>query len=77
MQEHLLFIGIGLWEIILLFILVIPFLLMIWAIVDLTRRNFKDSTNKIIWALAIIFIPFIGAVVYLTIGTQQSINPDT
>lgn len=77
MQEHLSFIGIGLWEISLIFFLAVPFLLMIWAIIDLTKREFKDSTNKIIWALAVIFIPFFGALVYLIFGTQQSIDSKT
>lgn len=53
---------------VIVFFMVVPTILMIWAIVDLLKRDFSNSTNKLIWALVIIFIPFFGAIVYLVAG---------
>jgi len=50
------------------FIFIIIGILWIWALVDLIKSDFKDNTNKIIWALVIIFTFPIGPVLYLAIG---------
>ncbi len=44
--------------------------LIIYALVDLFKRP-MDNTLKIIWALAILFFPIIGSVVYLIIGRSM------
>jgi uncharacterized membrane protein YhaH (DUF805 family) len=55
-------------EFLLLFVfIVLPAVLWLWAIIDLVRREFSDSATKIIWALVIIFIPFVGSVLYLAV----------
>ncbi|WP_367275742.1 PLDc N-terminal domain-containing protein [Marivirga sp.] len=69
----LLFIG-GISGLGIIFLLFLPLLLIIWAIVDLTKSNFKDDTSKIIWAIFIIFMPFLGAVAYLIFGRTQKIS---
>lgn len=63
-------------SLLLIFLLInlLLFILLIWAIVDLVRSEFKDSTNKIIWALVIIFVPLIGPVLYLVIGRKQKLD---
>jgi hypothetical protein len=73
---NLLFIGgIGLLEIIFILIfLATPIGLVIWAIIDLLSSQFTDSTNKLIWALVIIFVPVIGSILYLIMGRKQKIN---
>lgn len=73
---NLLFIGgFGGIEIILVLIIaVLPVILIIWAIIDLVTSQFTDSTNKLIWAIIILFMPFIGAILYLIIGRKQKIN---
>jgi hypothetical protein len=63
--------GIGVQEIIVLLLLVLPLALFLWAIIDLIKRNFSNSTNKIIWALVIIFVPFIGSILYLAVGRRN------
>jgi len=46
-------------------------ILWIYAIVDILRRQFRDSIIKLIWVLVIIFLPLLGAILYLIIGRQQ------
>ncbi|GAB5527836.1 MAG: hypothetical protein Roseis2KO_57080 [Roseivirga sp.] len=59
---------------VILFIVLIPAILWIWALVDIIRSDFADSTNKIVWILAIIFLPVIGALLYLLIGRRQKLK---
>jgi|3_EtaG_2_1085321.scaffolds.fasta_scaffold09548_3 4-amino-4-deoxy-L-arabinose transferase-like glycosyltransferase len=69
----LLFIG-GIGGLGIILLLLLPLLLIIWAIVDLTKSQFKDDTTKIIWAIFIIFMPFLGALAYLIFGRTQKLN---
>lgn len=47
-------------------------LIALWivALVSCLRNNF-DVNLKIIWVLVIIFVPFLGSILYLTIGRNQ------
>ncbi len=66
--------GVGFQELIVLLVLfLLPAILWIWAIIDLLRSTFASDTNKLIWALVIIFIPFIGSLLYLVIGRRQKV----
>ncbi len=56
--------------ILVLFIGVIPWLL---AFVDILKSDFKGN-NKLIWLIAIIFVPFLGPIAYLFIGRKQKIG---
>ena len=67
--------GVGFQELVLLLMfLLLPALLWIWAIIDLLRSTFPNDTNKLIWALVIIFIPFIGSILYLVVGRNQKVQ---
>ncbi|MBP8156693.1 MAG: PLDc_N domain-containing protein [Leadbetterella sp.] len=68
----LLFLGnLGATEIVvILLIFLLPLVLWIFAIVDLIQRQFQDQTNKIVWALVILLIPFVGSILYLLIGRK-------
>lgn len=68
----LLFLGnLGATEIVvILLIFLLPFVLWIFAIVDLIKRQFEDQTNKIVWALVSLLIPFIRSILYLIIGRK-------
>lgn len=57
-----------------LFFILIPGILWIWALIDIIRSEFADSTNKVIWVLVIIFLPVIGALLYLLIGRGQKLK---
>ena len=45
--------------------------LMIWAIVDLVRRERVRGDSKLLWALVIVFVSTIGPIVYLVWGRQE------
>lgn len=67
----LLFLGnLGGTEIFILFFLILPIIFWVIAIVDLIQRQFQDQTNKIVWALVILLIPFLGSILYLLIGRK-------
>jgi hypothetical protein len=63
--------SIGMQEIVVLTIFLLPIILFFWAILDLIKRNFSNSSNKIVWALVIIFVPLIGSVLYLAAGRKS------
>lgn len=75
-KTSLLFItGIGPIELLLLLLfLAMPLGLWLWALIDLLRSSFADSITKLIWVVVIIFLPVLGAILYLLIGRRQKIK---
>jgi len=75
-RNRLYMFGIGLQEIIVMFIaLLIPVLaivLLIWALVDILKSEFTGS-NKIIWVVVVLLLPLLGSILYFAIGTKQKI----
>ncbi|QHL86451.1 hypothetical protein GU926_02930 [Nibribacter ruber] len=70
---ELLFIGsIGGGE--LLILVLLPAILWIWALVDVLKSDFKTDFEKIIWLLLVIFLPFLGWILYVFIGRSQRIK---
>ena len=59
---------------IMLFFVIVPIGLVIWAIIDLLKRTTMNDTNRIIWALVILFVPFFGAVLYLVVGRRSMVS---
>ena len=57
-----------------LFIILLPSVLWIFAIIDVLKSNFKDSTNKIIWVLIVLLLPVLGSILYFIFGGQQKAN---
>ena len=47
------------------------FIFWVWALFDLLKSDFKDSTNKLIWLLVVFFLYAFGALLYLFIGRNQ------
>ena len=67
--------GIGFQELILLFFFLVPiFLIPLIAIIDALKSDFKGSNDKIIWVIVIIFLPFLGSLLYLLIGRGQKVG---
>jgi len=57
-------------------LLSIPFfLLTVWALVDISIKDFKTLKEKVIWYL-IALIPFIGWLIYLIVGFRRGVKPD-
>ena len=49
------------------------FACLVIALVDALRSNFRGSSDKLIWVLIILFLPYFGPILYFTIGRQQRI----
>lgn len=64
---------IGVYELTVLIFLFLIFLPFIIAFIDILKSEFSGN-NKIVWLLAVIFVPFIGAIAYLIIGRKQKIS---
>lgn len=47
------------------------FLIWLSTLVDIIRSEFSDSSNKIVWFFLVLFLPFIGMILYAFIGTGQ------
>ena len=52
---------------------ILAFAIWVYALIDILRSKFVDSTHKLIWILVVIFIPVLGAVLYLFIGKKQKL----
>lgn len=52
-------------------ILVLQFILVIVAMIDLLRQEDMPSKNKIIWALVIILFNTIGPIIYFVFGRRN------
>ncbi len=48
----------------------IPVALTVWALIDVLKNEFSGS-NKLIWALVVLFLAPLGCVLYYFIGTKQ------
>ncbi len=57
-----------------LFIILLPSVLWIFALIDILKSNFKDSTNKVIWVLIVLLLPVLGSILYFIFGGQQKTN---
>jgi uncharacterized RDD family membrane protein YckC len=68
--------GLGSTELIIILILflgIIPFVLWLWALIDILRNEFTGD-NKIIWLLVVILVPFVGFILYFFIGRDQKVK---
>ena len=59
-------IGLAIW----LVFAIIPIGLALWALVDLAGKT-MDSTTKILWALLIVFFPFVGSIASLIVNNGR------
>ncbi len=64
---------IGPWEIILILIILVGLLLPLFALISILRNEFTGS-NKLIWVVIVLLLPFLGSILYFIIGTQQKID---
>ena len=56
---------------ILLPLLAIQLSLMIWALVDLVRRERVRGGSKLVWVMVILLLNFIGPILYLVWGRNE------
>lgn len=65
----------GGWELIIMLLVIgLPSIIWLWALIDVLKSEFTNSSNKIIWILLIIFLPLLGAILYLAVGRGQKIK---
>lgn len=53
---------------------VIPFLIVVSALVDIVRNEFEPSQNKLIWVIVVILMPVLGSILYYFIGRKQKVK---
>jgi uncharacterized membrane protein YhaH (DUF805 family) len=59
-----------------LVVISIPFfLLTVWALVDISIKEFRTLKEKVVWYL-VGLIPFIGWLIYLVFGFRRGKKPD-
>ena len=72
-MEHSTMAG-GLGILFLLFFLALGLLLFafwIWMLIDAISNNGLSGTEKIVWVLVIIFLHFLGALIYFFVGRSR------
>ena len=51
--------------------------LVVWALRDLVRRPRVRGDNKVVWALVILTLPMVGALLYASVGPTSFLpRPD-
>lgn len=45
----------------------------IYCLIDVWRSRFEDQ-GKIVWLLAVLFLPILGCILYLFIGKDQKVK---
>ncbi|WP_040006494.1 PLDc N-terminal domain-containing protein [Fibrisoma limi] len=70
-----LFIGLGDIELTVLLAVIGFFVLLpLIALIDALRSSFRESNDKLVWVLVILFFPFLGAILYFVMGRNQRIS---
>jgi peptidoglycan/LPS O-acetylase OafA/YrhL len=58
-----------------LFLLVVPLVLLVWALVDLVRRPEVEWTmagqDRMVWVLIVVLVGLIGPILYLLVGRTR------
>jgi ATP-dependent Zn protease len=54
-------------------ILLCMLILFLFTIIDILKSRFEPATDKLIWVIAVVFIPLIGPILYLFIGRKQKL----
>lgn len=57
-------------------IMIWAFLAFLWflALVSILSNRFEGANDKLIWIIVVIFVPFLGALLYWTIGRNRIIK---
>ncbi|MGN7784938.1 PLDc N-terminal domain-containing protein [Niabella sp. 22666] len=66
--------AIGTNELVIIATIAAIFLIPLLALIDILRNQFKDSSNKIIWALIVLFFPILGGILYFLFGVKQKVS---
>jgi hypothetical protein len=59
-------------------VILLEFGLLVWALLDVIRREHVKGGNKLVWVLVIVLINIIGPIVYFLFGREEdSADKDT
>lgn len=64
--------GLGIPEILSLLPIICVLSFPLWTLVDVLKGEFSGN-NQIIWVLVIIFLPFLGSIIYVARGRGQKV----
>jgi phosphotransferase system glucose/maltose/N-acetylglucosamine-specific IIC component len=48
--------------------------LYLYTLIDILKCEFTNSIDKLVWLIAVIFLPILGIVLYFFIGRKQKIK---
>jgi hypothetical protein len=51
------------------------FILFLWALIDVIRRQFPNPNDKVLWILLVVLIGWLGPILYLIIGRKKGTIP--
>lgn len=51
-------------------------ILFLWALIDVLRRQFTNPNDKVLWIVLIVFIGWLGPILYLAIGRKKGTIPE-
>lgn len=61
--------GLAIWEILILLFIAV----WVYSLVDILRNQFHKN-DKIIWLLAVILVPILGAIFYVILGRKKKLK---
>ena len=61
----------GLWVAVILPLLLIQLALIVWALVDLAKRDRVKGGSKVLWVVVILLFEFLGPILYLAWGREE------
>jgi hypothetical protein len=66
------FLGIsGMFLLLLIPLILLQLGLMIWALLDVIKRERVKGGNKVVWILIIVLVNIIGPIIYLLVGREE------
>lgn len=55
-----------------IFVLLIPWIPTLWAILDVPRRRFPSTRGKVIWFAVVSLLPVLGAILYISLVRRNT-----
>jgi len=49
------------------------FILPVLCLIDIIKSRFADSSNKVVWIVIVLLLPYLGSFLYLLLGRRQRI----
>jgi hypothetical protein len=57
----------------LLFLVVLPFVLFVAALVDILRRAGMDAATRLVWVVVVLLLPLVGAVLWFALRSRYAV----